>query len=172
MKKNFFGLFASVTAVTGIVFFLCGECFCGNKVIIRSVQRVPRSQYILNEHDELIGTRYNQKFYAGEKEQKELTFIIRLSNDNLIPYAVHLFYKTAQSKTIQAKILEVNEPKKAKEILTIALSPEEIMSKGSPDFWWVEVRSASGDEVYDEAGVKNYKEIKKRIELIDQTGQS
>jgi len=170
MKKFLF--FLTIIALTGFFFFsTCSDAVLASETMfIKKVKRLPKGQYVLNEHQELIGEKYNTKFYGEDAElEKGVVFSVSLVNKELTPYSVYLFYKTSEGKELKKQVITVDSPKRKRKTIRFKMSSDQLKEQGYPDFWWVELRDVSGEEVIDEKGLKNYKDVKKRLQLIEKT---
>ena len=144
------------------------NAFCDSSVIIKDIKRLPKQRYILNEYEELIGARYNINFYRDHLENYDILFVIRMECRDLQSCKVILFYKVASKNIVQKKTIEITAPEKIKQIVKIRLTQEELLEKGKPDLWWVEVRDIDGETVLAEKGVEHYREVRERLQLITQ----
>jgi hypothetical protein len=148
--------------------FVIVESSAEQSVTIKSVRRLPRDKYIFSQYEEMIGNRYNSKFYASP-DSNDIIFFVRVSNPDAKAFKVHLFFKSDRSRDLMEKIVDVSAPSGKKETVKIPMSYAELQEKGYPDFWWVEVRDAATGQVLDERGLKNFREIRQRL-LLMQSG--
>jgi hypothetical protein len=160
-NKLCFKVISVISLVSMILSYLTCS-FSESAVVLKSVKRSFSKNYVFNEYEELIGDRYNRKFYADEEDGVVL-FTVDIENEGLIPYSFHLFIKTNTDQKVRERVIEVGKPEKKSQVLKIILEKQ----SGVPDIWWGELRDISGKIIYDEQGVPDFKEIKKKIELIN-----
>ena len=90
------------TLILSIALCLClcliKICLAEGNITIKSVKRLPKQKYVLNEHEDLIGARYNKKFYSKEEEQKNIVFYINIENQNLQPFTENIQIPADQSQ--------------------------------------------------------------------------
>ena len=166
MKKGL-SLFFIFSFVFLSLFIYSYECLAEDEIVIKSVKRLPKKKYVLNEHEELIGKRYNTRFYSDEDDLETILFAVSIKNEQLLPFALRLFYKSSEQKEISPKVIIVESPEKNKSYLKLKINSDEITDVGYPDVWWIEVTDIDGEKIYDEQGVKDFKIVKERLLLLN-----
>jgi hypothetical protein len=161
MKNKFYFKVISVCFMVFLMLSYLTSSFSESAVMLKSIKRSFFKNYVFNEYEELIGDRYNRKFYTDE-EDGIVVFTADIRNEGLIPFSFHLFIKVNADQQVKEKVVEVGKPEKKSQVIKIILEKQ----SGNPDIWWGELRDISGKIIYGEQGVPDFQEIKKKIELI------